>query len=1032
MAEPTSLISKLVSSVASVQNELQLAVATLNLDFTLVRLEAPKEYSGVATTLAEDRKENAESGSLHRTARKLGALFDGIPPSTPALLRAYGSRVSEICEKEKIDPLERARHGIFSRFVGVDSASIWAAATSGNNAIAVHLLACMIAEIFDAPQAVSLWMELIERRKADIEMTIGDETDQSRAIAKACAANQDISRPEVAAWDNSARAWLRTANEAKAVERRRALLETESVGAIVSNLPDMYESTIRAWKDAMSTMDRLIRGTPQRGSNGAVLLAMNSWHLFPNLCVLSRGPNIITQDDHLVVKTGILTIDFEMADDDSGGISWSVPLSYLRYYGRPIIVKQKLSLETSRVPVDQFRFVVLGCIFSTWLDFNSSADHAISWACMLLDVLRSPEPTNNKEQLALMRQIASPSSWIGYLLHAAEELQGAEPLEIETPLKLLRLGHRKRQFLCDVAHHPPPLFGLAQVNNLFSVLSGSETRIKYLREFAKDVGLERSSHIICYKHTQKVRNSTVSVWEFASIATFVGDVASRDSKGRVVPNALSVPDKPVRWIIVSSDSQRCQPSIHGCPCEVHRPTNCACWRAGGCSLYCHDWSKKEPCASLHQGVLRDRVQAITNAGELCFPACESFLALPGVRQVMFSPGDDFRDGLVAAAENPERAATVFLRFRYGDPETAFILERYDLVRGNNKPPYPANTTMPEKILATLFSSRAFDYTALASYLQNHHTEYQNTIAACANATEIFKCLPGMTISLSILERPQPLSQARWVNVPNMSERGRPSASSWLKSRIFSCLAMFESGSLDIDPSNLTNVFAMSSSNSIFVASSLLCDPYETTSEMEIQRVHGNIGQPGVSFLVPPLEPVVQKPDIGNWAVLNYAPFRGECEDNFSLTSIHLRLTEYELPLSGLQDNHLIDHPARILEAVAQVYDGPKWVADLDILGALKRIHCLQCKCKTLKAKSAYSEVFRGNSGVVSIDNWDEFLTEQTDNRIYAVRSFENWLARLATTCVGVQLGYKVSVLPRDICWHCVKSYVTNSHQVFIL
>ncbi|CCD48220.1 hypothetical protein BofuT4_P035130.1 [Botrytis cinerea T4] len=156
MAFVGSAISKIVASVATLQNETTFSLSSLNLDFTLIKLEAPIEYKGVGNNIYSARKHDAEAEGLHKTARKLGALFDGKASIAVALFRAYGTRVSQLCEVERFNPTERSRHGLFSKHVGADSTSIWAAVTSGDGAVAIHLLPCMIARIFTGPQAVSL------------------------------------------------------------------------------------------------------------------------------------------------------------------------------------------------------------------------------------------------------------------------------------------------------------------------------------------------------------------------------------------------------------------------------------------------------------------------------------------------------------------------------------------------------------------------------------------------------------------------------------------------------------------------------------------------------------------------------------------------------------------------------------------------------------------------------------------------------------------------------------------------------------
>lgn len=103
--------------------------------------------------MSTQRRNNAETGPLHQTARKLGALFNDVAPHTPALFAAYGKRVSEIAKEPEVNP--RERRGIFASQMGPDSSSIWAAVTSGSSAIAVHLLSCMLARIFTGPEATS-------------------------------------------------------------------------------------------------------------------------------------------------------------------------------------------------------------------------------------------------------------------------------------------------------------------------------------------------------------------------------------------------------------------------------------------------------------------------------------------------------------------------------------------------------------------------------------------------------------------------------------------------------------------------------------------------------------------------------------------------------------------------------------------------------------------------------------------------------------------------------------------------------------
>jgi len=135
-------IGKFALSLASGVQETTLALTNLSLDFAMIRLEAPLEYQGLGTALSKRRKHEAEEGSVHPTARRLGALFADDLPSIPNLSRAYGLRASEIAEDALLNPIADAAYGPLAGHVGADGTSIWAAATSGRGALHVYSPAC--------------------------------------------------------------------------------------------------------------------------------------------------------------------------------------------------------------------------------------------------------------------------------------------------------------------------------------------------------------------------------------------------------------------------------------------------------------------------------------------------------------------------------------------------------------------------------------------------------------------------------------------------------------------------------------------------------------------------------------------------------------------------------------------------------------------------------------------------------------------------------------------------------------------------
>ena len=82
------------------------ALANVNFDFSIVKVDAPLEFHDLGKRLTQARRETAEDGTLHMTARRLGAIFEGVLPPSPELIKCYGLRASEIASpiQQEISP----------------------------------------------------------------------------------------------------------------------------------------------------------------------------------------------------------------------------------------------------------------------------------------------------------------------------------------------------------------------------------------------------------------------------------------------------------------------------------------------------------------------------------------------------------------------------------------------------------------------------------------------------------------------------------------------------------------------------------------------------------------------------------------------------------------------------------------------------------------------------------------------------------------------------------------------------------------
>lgn len=127
------------------------------------------------------RRQDAEEGQPHRTARRLGALFEDLIPDSPRLIESFGTRVSQVVQTPGISPSGSGIDGPFEPYVGADGTTLWAAATSGVASIGVYLLSCLLARAWDAKPATAIWVELIKQRKQEIEQAYAENKDCGRS-----------------------------------------------------------------------------------------------------------------------------------------------------------------------------------------------------------------------------------------------------------------------------------------------------------------------------------------------------------------------------------------------------------------------------------------------------------------------------------------------------------------------------------------------------------------------------------------------------------------------------------------------------------------------------------------------------------------------------------------------------------------------------------------------------------------------------------------------------------------------------------
>ena len=1086
-------LGRLTNAVVAATNENTLQLAGFNIDFSLLKVEAPKEFMGLGAVLSRRRKINAEDGPLHRTARKLGALFEQIIPSTPNLIRAYGERATAIFQTPGINPQGTKKDGPFESFVGADGASLWAAATSGHSAVAVYLLACMLARKWNAQVATSIWVEIVAERKQEVENAFKEGNVASMTVI--LAAGQDISREELSLWDDSARAWLQSADTARTSQLKQLELIMKNVDAPISSGTNPYTNVVSAWKQAMVGLEQILLGVPQQISDGSVLLSLSAWHIFPDLLVLGSKTVNVKFKDELVPGSGVVTIGLRNTDLGQGRTQWSLALSHLRYYGDPVAVTS--GDIKSRVSMDQLHLAAFGTVMSSWGASMEEIIPLATWFTTLWTRLEEA-PDEDREFLCNGQLLHNYLNWLYILVKAAKHILACKSGELEVATMIVGFGHRRGSKFLGVLQRPlPPFFGLCNRAVLLALQKESnvDRGICFLRELAKVMEYKEGDAFISFEAKRDdTKDRGPHYKEYATAVPHSSDGKKRNYEG-------VTKQSPKFWRSV--DFSLSIDKDESC-CECHGECGTLCFCAASqrfCAWSCYSQSsfdvRHTKCQNSVTGFDK-RVADIISQGEFCGgygrsihgPFTEEgippkvvlewddppllFSNLPGS---FCGPPSNPTSASHAIAQpcccydpchlhwNPHNTASEFtdepevyhsvlfdLSSYTKDSSFGLWLKRRADGQSHLKlqtRPSPADllvdTNGATNFLPSLNPSGLLEYmqkltdddvhpdSAMRLLLRTTtplETAFLRALDTLFVASDIYEKLDGATIPLGIMS--MNLDSARWMppSVPQLATQSSGSpryrtntpVSQLSRSQALACIMMFESGTLNLQPNNFSNVMAISSGNSIFVPKALLSDPFEEIQEYELQRFVGNLGKPGITLMVCPQNPRVRELS-DDFRVVRHAKYDFKREDNFKETTLHLSFTDWKLPLdTGTESWGNISKDVHYVESVVSVHDRGEWVADIDLVNDCDRLwRLVSCSCTDQE-----KQVSKGTNMITrltSVDSWDELL--DSPNGIGVFRAKGNWAARLAAASIlgrrsNVEGTYDTSIIvgPTVPCLKC--------------
>lgn len=1033
---------KISNSLIQGTNENTFALANINFDFSLVSLAAPNEFTGLGTALAHNRRENAEHGALHRTARKLGALFESIVPQVPRLVSAYGKRASEIMNHPRLNPPGNAeKHGPFAAFVGADATSIWAAATSGGPSIAIHLLGCLLARSFSDPtKSISALFEIVHERRRQIRSESNTFASTATHMAALMAAEQPIERDELQHWDASARAWLQTADSAMKKDYIQLKLILQNISLPVTSASTLYNGVIRAWTQAMIGLERLLNGESQSVTDGAILLAISAWHLYPNLLVLGRESTNVDFGDHGVQSSGLLTVGItHVQSSGSGakeGIYWSMALSHYRYYGKALNAMGEID---DRLTIDQLHLVAFGSLLSGWNVPRKDVQRAAKWVIALEGCL-----SRTKKSLGC-------PPWLAILAKAARDVTDIDSPRRQEDLALVHFGQRRgTNLLRPRSQSCLPWFGL-RFSHIVDALAADTPRdcaVRYLRTIAKAGNLQYDEALItCITDTASYKHMSVHQYFTANtsslrVDTQIADIHDtpdlEDDFGSAVSRDKGKAKTSDSWLRhnqelpgISTGSLSSHQSWYG----IFAYPRSDIYRKGFAVHAARIHQEEPPTESRLMGgpnfMAFDEYYPLEQPMDL-----DPLLfgspglvgdSLPQALQYDEGPYDvvggilvdcaaSLHNGLGWFPSSPVRFqkfmgdpnGTIRLWLKVGGADTEcneFARNVQSLRSGSSAELLDIETSIRflnedgclDPLLVWQYLDGADPYepdSAIEEVLGLMRTEREQfavtvkSLRSLEEATNIYNRLDGATISSSIVERG--LYDVKWAT----SSRS-PCVT---RSMVFSCIAMMETGRISLDAQNLEQVFALSSGNSLFVSTRLLADPYDEVADSSVTRIVGNVGRPGVNLLIPPAASPLTRSLSNSFRAVTYAPFNGEREDNFKGTTLHLSFTTHKFPLDyGVAG--IVDHQVFFVESVISIHDSGQWVGDLDTLEAfsISSEHRVRIPRRRHQNPCTHPEGMVNSTldGITSLDTWEEVL--DTNPGVNIIRAHKNWPARLAAS-----------------------------------
>lgn len=305
------------------------------------------------------------------------------------------------------------------------------------------------------------------------------------------------------------------------------MLIVDNIGLPIPYHPHLFDSVLVVWKKAMLTIDKLVSGVAQQIDDPEVLLGLSSWHIYPDMAFLGRETTVVEQKDQLVQKGGLITVGMQNASPSQHkGISWTMPLALLQFYGKPATLQRTIGEQSIRVSFGNLVLVAIGSVISPW---GRHADN-FDTVCQFFDALGKSLKRSDPQGKVTF-------GWHELLGQQAASYLRAGGHEKQYFRRLINLGRRRFAPFMSPEPNLAPGYGLCSLDISLASLDMNE-QIKTVREMANnhDLGIDLRGSFIVYRHA----DDDGAYFEIASIFPY------QFENGKEIHRRWTCP-RPIEW-----------------------------------------------------------------------------------------------------------------------------------------------------------------------------------------------------------------------------------------------------------------------------------------------------------------------------------------------------------------------------------------------------------------------------------------------------------------------------------------------------